>query len=121
MKKQTGGSGLFADMQFEIGPADQEFLDSDEFKQGKTKMQFVWDIFGGAIDKAYMPSVIKGFESMMGQGILAGYNIEKHEKSAFLMDLCIRLIQNHKLLKSARKMDFAKRRLKLSPSSSNRL
>ena len=32
LKKQTGGSGLFADIAFEIGPADQEFLDSEEFK-----------------------------------------------------------------------------------------
>ena len=40
LKKQSGGSGLFADMQFEIGPADQEFLDTDEFKDGKEKLQF---------------------------------------------------------------------------------
>ena len=26
LKKQTGGSGMFADMEFEIGPADEEFL-----------------------------------------------------------------------------------------------
>ncbi|MEP7195739.1 MAG: elongation factor G [Saprospiraceae bacterium] len=76
LKKQTGGSGLFADMAFTLGPADQEFLDSEEYKAGKTKMQFVWDIFGGSIDKSFMSSVVKGFESMMAQGILAGYNIE---------------------------------------------
>lgn len=76
LKKQTGGSGLFADMEFEIGPADEEFLTSDEYKNGKTRMQFVWDVFGGAIDKAYIQPITKGFESMMNQGILAGYNIE---------------------------------------------
>ncbi len=76
LKKQTGGAGLFADIEFEIGPADEEFLNSEEFKNGKTRMQFVWDIFGGAIDKAYMQSIMKGFESMMNQGVLAGYNIE---------------------------------------------
>ena len=32
LKKQTGGSGLFAQMSFELGPADEEFLQSDEFK-----------------------------------------------------------------------------------------
>ncbi|MBK6546046.1 MAG: elongation factor G [Saprospiraceae bacterium] len=76
LKKQTGGSGLFADMEFEIGPADEEFTNSEEFKLGKSRMQFVWDVFGGAIDKAYVQPITKGFESMMNQGILAGYNIE---------------------------------------------
>ena len=83
LKKQTGGSGLFADMEFTIGPADDEFLASEEFKSGKTRMQFVWDIFGGSIDKSYMPSVTKGFESMMNQGILAGYNIENMKIRVF--------------------------------------
>src|SRR5699024_8956829 len=35
LRKQTGGAGLFADMEFELGPADEEFLESDEFKTGK--------------------------------------------------------------------------------------
>ena len=83
LKKQTGGSGLFADMEFSIGPADDEFLASEDFKSGKTRMQFVWDIFGGSIDKSYMPSVTKGFESMMNQGILAGYNIENMKIRVF--------------------------------------
>ena len=83
LKKQTGGSGLFADMAFSIGPADSEFLESEEYKSGKTKMQFVWDIFGGAIDKTYMSSIVKGFESMMSQGILAGYNIESMKVRVF--------------------------------------
>ena len=76
LKKQTGGSGLFADMQFEIGPADQEFLDSEEFKDGKTKLQFVWDITGGSIDKNYQKPIRDGFTAMMENGILAGYNID---------------------------------------------
>ncbi len=76
LKKQTGGSGMFADMEFEIGPADEEFLNSDEYKNGKTRMQFVWDVFGGAIAKEYVAPITKGFESMMNQGVLAGYNIE---------------------------------------------
>lgn len=83
LKKQTGGSGLFADMEFEIGPADESFLESDEFKNGKTRMQFVWDVFGGAIDKAYVQPIIKGFESMMNQGILAGYNLENMKIRVF--------------------------------------
>jgi len=76
LKKQTGGSGLFADMEFEIGPADQEFLDSEEFKDGKTKLQFVWGIVGGSIDKNYQKPIRDGFVAMMENGVLAGYNID---------------------------------------------
>ncbi|WP_170110481.1 elongation factor G [Flavilitoribacter nigricans] len=76
LKKQSGGSGLFADMEFEIGPADQEFLDSEDFKSGKVKLQFVWDIFGGSIDKNYQKPIRDGFTAMMDNGILAGYNID---------------------------------------------
>lgn len=76
LKKQTGGSGLFAQIQVEIGPADQEFLDSEDFKSGKKKLQFVNSIVGGSVPKEFIPSVIKGFDMSMENGILAGYNID---------------------------------------------
>jgi len=76
LKKQTGGSGLFADMEFELGPADEEFLQSEDFKSGKKKLQFVWGIVGGSIDKNYMKPINDGFTQMMTNGILAGYNID---------------------------------------------
>jgi elongation factor G len=76
LKKQSGGSGLFADMEFELGPADQEFLESDEFKSGKTKLQFIWAIVGGSIDKNYMKPIQDGFKAMMNNGVLAGYGID---------------------------------------------
>ena len=76
LKKQSGGSGLFADMEFELGPADAEFLESDDFKNGKKKLQFVWAIVGGAIDKNYQQPIADGFTQMMNSGILAGYNID---------------------------------------------
>jgi elongation factor G len=76
LKKQSGGAGLFADMEFEIGPSDQEFLDSEDYKSGKAKLQFVWDIVGGAIDKNYQKPIRDGFNAMMENGILAGYSIE---------------------------------------------
>jgi len=76
LKKQSGGSGLFADMEFELGPADQEFLESEDFKNGKTKLQFIWGIVGGSIDKNYIKPITDGFNQMMGNGILAGYNID---------------------------------------------
>ena len=76
LKKQSGGSGLFAQMSFELGPADESFLNSEDFKSGKLKLQFVNDIFGGSVPKEYFASIIKGFTSMMDNGILAGYNID---------------------------------------------
>ncbi len=76
LKKQSGGSGLFADMQFELGPADEEFLESEDFKNGKVRLQFENKITGGSIPKEFFPSIIKGFNSMMDNGILAGYNID---------------------------------------------
>ncbi|MBK8491231.1 MAG: elongation factor G [Saprospirales bacterium] len=83
LKKQTGGSGLFADMEFELGPPDAEFLESDEFKSGKKKLQFVWGIVGGAIDKNYVKPITEGFTSMMDNGILAGYGIDSMKVRVF--------------------------------------
>jgi len=76
LKKQSGGAGLFADMEFELGPADEQFLESDDFKNGKTKLQFEWAIVGGAIDKNYMKPITDGFKQMMDNGVLAGFNID---------------------------------------------
>jgi len=76
LKKQSGGSGLFAQMQFELGPADEEFLESDDFKSGKKRLQFENNIFGGSIPKEFFPSIVKGFNAMMDNGILAGYGID---------------------------------------------
>jgi elongation factor G len=83
LKKQSGGSGLFADMEFELGPADQEFLDSDDFKNGKSRLQFEWKITGGSIDKAYVNPITKGFDAMMDNGILAGYSIDSMKVRVF--------------------------------------
>ncbi|MGK0365142.1 MAG: elongation factor G [Saprospiraceae bacterium] len=83
LKKQSGGSGLFADMSFELGPADQEFLDSEDFKNGKEALQFEWSIVGGSIDKNYQKPIRDGFISMMKNGILAGYNIESMKVRVF--------------------------------------
>ncbi len=83
LKKQSGGSGLFADMEFQLGPADEEFLQSDDFKSGKKKLQFEWAIVGGSIDKNYMKPVTDGFTSMMNNGILAGFQIEAMKVRVF--------------------------------------
>jgi elongation factor G len=72
LKKQTGGRGKFADIQFDFGPADQEWLTENPGKQ----MQFVNDIFGGSIPREFIPAIQKGFEASMSNGVLANYPVE---------------------------------------------
>jgi elongation factor G len=72
LKKQTGGRGKFADIVFEMGPADEEWLKENPGKQ----MQFVNDIFGGSIPREFVPAIQKGFEQSMTSGILANYPVE---------------------------------------------
>lgn len=77
-KKQTGGRGKFADIQFEIGPADEEFM-----KEGKGSYQFVNDLFGGSIPKEFVPAIQKGFEASMTNGPLAGFPLENMKIRVF--------------------------------------
>ncbi|MFK7983351.1 MAG: elongation factor G [Saprospiraceae bacterium] len=83
LKKQSGGSGLFADMEFELGPASEEFLESDDFKSGKEKLEFEWSIVGGSIDKNYVKPIKDGFRAMMDNGILAGYSMDAMKVRVF--------------------------------------
>ncbi len=73
LKKQTGGRGKFADIIFDIGPADEEFLKEMD---GKSNFQFVNSLFGGSIPKEFVPAIQKGFETAMTTGVLAGYPME---------------------------------------------
>lgn len=73
-KKQTGGRGKYADIQFEIGPADAEWLKENEINT--KRFQFVNDIFGGSIPKEFIPAIQKGFEQAMVNGVLANYPLD---------------------------------------------
>src|SRR4051812_23395087 len=72
LKKQTGGRGKFADIVFEMGPADEEWLKENPDKG----FQFVNDIFGGSIPREFIQPIQKGFESAMGTGVLASYPVQ---------------------------------------------
>jgi len=65
-KKQTGGRGKFADIVVEIGPADP----------GVNGLQFDNQVKGGNVPKEFVPSVQKGFESAMTNGVMAGYQVQ---------------------------------------------
>ncbi len=65
-KKQSGGRGKFADIVFEIGPAEE----------GKAGLTFVDEVKGGNIPKEFIPAVQKGFAAAMANGALAGYKMD---------------------------------------------
>lgn len=65
-KKQSGGRGKFADIQFTLEPAEE----------GKTGLEFVSAIKGGNVPKEFIPSIEKGFKMAMVNGPLAGYEVD---------------------------------------------
>jgi len=67
-KKQSGGRGKFADIVFEIGPKDEDYVGEG--------LQFVNEIVGGKIPREFIPSVEKGFKYAMENGPLAGFPIQ---------------------------------------------
>ena len=64
-KKQSGGRGKFADIIVTISPKDEDYKEGD--------FQFVNEVKGGNIPKEFIPSVQKGFENAMKNGVLGGY------------------------------------------------
>ena len=79
LEHQRGGPGgvnLFAEIEFELGPADEKFLESEAFKSGKQRLQFEWAIGKDEIDKIYLQPIMTGFASMLNSGPLAGYSLE---------------------------------------------
>ena len=71
-KKQTGGRGKFADIQFTLSPIDPDF----DVAANKSNLQFVNQITGGNIPKEFIPAVEKGFKAAMVNGVLAGYPLD---------------------------------------------
>ena len=70
-KKQSGGRGKFADIIVNVGPVDDDW---DIAKDGG--LQFVNEVKGGNIPKEFIPSIQKGFENAMKNGILGGYPMD---------------------------------------------
>ena len=67
-KKQSGGRGKFADIIVRLEPADENF---------EGTLQFIDEVKGGNVPKEFIPSVQKGFEKAMKNGVLAGYPLDK--------------------------------------------
>ncbi len=63
-KKQTGGSGQFAEVHMRLEPLPRD-----------TGFEYEWDVFGGAISRSFESSIEKGVKQVLGQGPIAGYPV----------------------------------------------
>jgi elongation factor G len=90
-KKQTGGTGQFAQVKIVVEPLP-----------AGTGFVFENEIVGGAVPKEYIPGVEKGLESVLGAGILAGFPV---------VDLKVTLIDGkyHEVDSSALAFEIASR------------
>ena len=70
-KKQSGGRGKFADIIVNVGPVDADW----DIKENGG-LQFVNEVKGGNVPKEFIPSVQKGFEDAMKNGVLGGYPMD---------------------------------------------
>ena len=62
-KKQTGGAGQFGEVHLRVEPYTEGDFD------------FAWEVFGGAVSQSYANSITKGIQSVMKEGVLAGYPV----------------------------------------------
>lgn len=104
-KKQSGGRGKFADMEFEIAPLDhfEEYDEEDNNVSVSEGFKFVNEVVGGNIPREFIPSVEKGFKQAMSGGIQADYPVQNigvrlydgsyHDvdSDAFSFELCAKL------------------------------
>ena len=71
-KKQSGGSGQFAKIDYRIKPGEPN-----------SGFTFKSVVVGGNVPKEFWPAVEKGFKSMMDQGVLAGFPVLDVEVELF--------------------------------------
>jgi elongation factor G len=87
-KKQSGGSGQFAEVHFRIAPVPRE-IDPEEFFTKATfesmrayhydpvlNSCFVDRVTGGTVPNNFIPAVEKGIKERMVQGVIAGYQVQ---------------------------------------------
>jgi elongation factor G len=70
-KKQSGGSGQFGEVHLKVNPITDKDYD------------YTWDVFGGAVSQSYSSSIQKGIQSVMKEGVIAGYPVSGVHVSVF--------------------------------------
>lgn len=87
-KKQSGGSGQFAEVHFRIGPLPQgivpeEFFTKERFESLRAfhydpalNFAFLDCVSGGSVPNNFIPAVEKGVKERMEHGVLAGYQVQ---------------------------------------------
>ena len=87
-KKQSGGSGQFAEVHVRIGPVPQdivpeEFFIKERFESLRSfhydpalNFAFVDCVSGGSVPNNFIPAVEKGVRDRMEKGVLAGYQVQ---------------------------------------------
>ena len=101
-KKQTGGSGQFAQVKIVVKPLP-----------AGGGFAFENEVVGGTVPKEYIPGVEKGLESVLGSGVLAGFPVvdlkvtlidgKYHDvdSSALAFEICARAALREALQKGA--------------------
>ena len=87
-KKQSGGSGQFAEVHFRLsafpdGVELDQYFTKDRFPHlreyhfdDELKYCFVDRISGGSVPNQFIPAVEKGVREQMGRGVVAGYQVQ---------------------------------------------
>jgi elongation factor G len=87
-KKQSGGSGQFAEVHFRIGPLPQGIVPEEYFTNERFEnlRAFHYDpvlnyafcdcVTGGSVPNNFIPAVEKGIKERMEMGVLAGYQVQ---------------------------------------------
>ena len=90
-KKQTGGTGQFAQVKIVVEPLP-----------AASGFEFENEVVGGSVPKEFIPGVEKGLESVLGAGVLAGFPV---------VDLKVTLIDGkyHEVNSSALAFEIAAR------------
>lgn len=65
-KKQTGGAGQFGEVYLKVEPLERGSEDP---------LDYVDEIFGGAIPRQFLPAIEKGIRQKMAEGVVAGYPV----------------------------------------------
>jgi elongation factor G len=87
-KKQSGGSGQFAEVHFKIEALPKDIEPEEYFTKARFESMrdfhydetlnyaFVDRVTGGTVPNNFIPAVEKGIKERMDQGVLAGYQVQ---------------------------------------------